>query len=82
MLESTMMLPLPRSAIPRAKARTTLNVPRRLRPITRSNSSSVMSSIRLRTLIAGVTTRMSGATASASAVTLLGSVISTVASLA
>jgi len=36
-----MMLPLPRSAMPGAKARTQVKAARRLSPITRSNSSEV-----------------------------------------
>src|SRR5439155_469759 len=56
MLEKATMLPEPRSAMRLPTARASRNVPLRFTSMTRSNSSSVTSAMRFRTLMPGVDT--------------------------
>ncbi len=75
MLENAMMLPEPRSAMPRPNSLTRRKVPLRLSSTMRSNSSSVISSTGFLTLTLGVLTRTSGAPTRPTAdLTLSGSV--------
>src|ERR1700754_3820377 len=75
-----MMLPLPRATSPGPNALASRYVPLRLTSITRSNSSSVVSSTCLRTLIPGVAPRTSvSGCAAANATTDSASVTSTAA---
>src|SRR5215210_4723416 len=77
MLENAMMLPEPRSAMPRPKSRIRRKVPFRFSSTTRSNSSSVISSTGFLTLTEGVLTSTSGTpTDSTAALMLSWSVIS------
>jgi hypothetical protein len=77
MLEKAMMLPDPRSAMPRPKSRIRRKVPFRFSSTIRSNSSSVISSTGFLTLMDGVLTSTSGAPTDSTALrTLSGSVMS------